>query len=92
MSLPIQRLCTIFALAFCFGAPAHAIVNVLPVPGKEVSGLSGSATLKGSIKTGNTDIIDVGLRGLIGKATEYSIAVLLSDFGMNATGLRACGG
>ena len=40
----------------------------------------------------NSYIIDVGLRGLIGKATEYSIAVLLSDFGMNATGLRACGG
>ena len=63
MSLPIQRLCTIFALAFFFGSPAHAIVNVLPVPGKEISGLSGSATLKGSIKTGNTDIIDVGLSG-----------------------------
>ena len=39
----------------------------------------------------NGYILDAGLRGLIGKAAEYSLAVLLSDFGMSATGLRVCG-
>ena len=50
MSLPIPRLCTIFALAFCFGSPAYAIVNVLPVPGKEVSGLSALLHLKAVLR------------------------------------------
>ena len=61
MSLTIQRLCTIFALALFFGSPAHAIVNVSG-PRK---GDLGSIRLcyTSSIKTGNTDIIDVGLSG-----------------------------
>ena len=48
---------------FCCAVPsqAWAIVNVLPAPGSEATGLSGSATLKGNIKTGNTELIDVGL-------------------------------
>ena len=48
MSLPIQRLCTIFALALGFGSPAHAIV-ILPVP-ERISGLSALLHLKAVLK------------------------------------------
>ena len=63
MLFPIQRLLGVMLLSLVIASPALAIVNTLPAPGKEVSGLSGSATLKGSLKTGNTDIIDLGLSG-----------------------------
>ena len=63
MSLLIRRLLSVSLLSLMISSPAMAIVNTLPAPGKEVSGLSGSATLKGSMKTGNTDIVDVGLSG-----------------------------
>lgn len=59
----IKRFVIFTTFTVLTGSPAFAIVNVLPAPGKEISGLSGSATLKGSLKTGNTEIMDIGLSG-----------------------------
>ena len=39
----------------------------------------------------NGYILDVGLRGLMGEAAEYSIAIIQSDFGSSATGFRVGG-
>lgn len=71
-----KRFVVILLLSLVIASPAMAIVNVLPAPGKEVSGISGSATLKGSVKTGNTDIIDVGLSG----ATIYGSQLFQTSF------------
>ena len=59
----IRQLLGVMLLNLVIASPALAIVNTLPAPGKEISGFSGSATLKGSLKTGNTDIMDIGLSG-----------------------------
>ncbi len=39
----------------------------------------------------NGYILDVGLRGLMGEAAEYSTAIIQSDFGSSATGIRVGG-
>ena len=57
----LNKLLSVVLLSLALPCQALAIVNVLPAPGSEATGLSGSATLKGNIKTGNTDLIDVGL-------------------------------
>ena len=80
MSLLIRRLLSASLLSLVLSSPAMAIVNTLPAPGKEVSGLSGSATLKGSVKTGNTDIVDVGLSGAAIYGSEQFQTSLRASF------------
>ena len=73
------------------GSITDSLDRVLELDCAEVDLKASIAGVGSGSSDENGYILDAGLRGLIGKAAEYSLAVLLSDFGMSATGLRVCG-